>query len=434
MSLLKIAESSIDFLSSGSGFCVFIGSDTDLSRENVDSKVRGIDRRFIASSLYFNNFGGLTKRISSRGAGILTLGFERRSIISGIPDDDSSAETKRRLVPFDFMGTGKRFLLMSRKWRNRAVKSKSHGGGLNQARMDSISVRFDIRDCFFFGEPFVTRAEARFITISAAVEKWGVKNSSTGHNRLQLRSFVDSRTIGALGKGKRSKIVHVIILRNNPLDANFSRLSLARMSTEPESKTVRPGVVYLPTLPPYMNAQKLRHLLEKFASIGRIYLTPEDPTKYANRVKSGGCKKECFTEGWVEFADKQDAKRVAKLLNAQPVGGKKRHNFYHDDIWCIRYLNRFTWNDLMEHRVYQKQVSQKRLQTLLSKQKKDDEFFLEAVSKKKEMDSAELRRQLEGKEPVAKKARKERSLPRQKHAFVAKTTETGGDLLEALAM
>ena len=185
-----------------------------------------------------------------------------------------------------------------------------------------------------------------------------------------------------------------------------------------------------------MNAQKLRHLLEKYARIGRIYLTPEDPTKFANRVKSGGCKKECFTEGWVEFENKADAKRIAELLNAQPVGGKKRHNFYHDDIWCIRYLHRFSWNDLIEHRVYQKQVNQKRLQTLLSKQKKDDEFFLESVAKKKEMDSAELRRKLEGKEPDEKKQRKDRPLPRQKHAFVNKSREgnTGGDLLDALAL
>lgn len=160
-------------------------------------------------------------------------------------------------------------------------------------------------------------------------------------------------------------------------------------------------------------------------------------TKYANRVKSGGCKRESFSEGWVEFLDKREAKQVASALNSKPVGGKKRHNFYYDDIWCMRYLSRFTWNDLIEHRVYQKQVNRKKLQTIMSKQKKEDEFFLESVAKKKEMDSAEIRRGVEGKLDESKKRRSERSLPRQKTAFNSKrvrTEDTGSSLLDAIAM
>lgn len=201
----------------------------------------------------------------------------------------------------------------------------------------------------------------------------------------------------------------------------------------------RPGVIYLPTLPPYMDATKIRHILEKYSSIGRIYLTPEDATKYANRVKAGGCKKESYTEGWIEFHDKSEAKKMATLLNAQPIGGKKRHNFYHDDIWCMKYLPKFTWNDLMEHRVYQKQVSQKRLQTMMAKQKKEDEFLLEATAKKKEMDSAELRRKAEGTHDESRKRKAEKSLPRQKLVFGSMKPKTpshapSADLLDALAM
>ena len=209
--------------------------------------------------------------------------------------------------------------------------------------------------------------------------------------------------------------------------------------TDTDSVKQKPGVVYLPSLPPYMDAQKLRHLLEKYSELGRIYLTPEDPVKYSNRVKTGGCKKECFTEGWIEFPDKREAKKIASLLNGQPIGGKKRHNFYRDDIWCIRYLNRFTWNDLMEHRVHQRQVSQKRLQAVLSKQKKEDEFFLDSVTKKRQMDSAELRRKVEGTHDESRKKSSSKSLPRQKMAFKSKKPRVSdspgtSDLLDALAM
>lgn len=176
--------------------------------------------------------------------------------------------------------------------------------------------------------------------------------------------------------------------------------------------------------------------MEPYAKVGRIYLTPEDATKYASRVKLGGCKKPSFTEGWVEFVEKHDAKKVSLSLNGQSIGGKKRHNFYHDDLWCMKYLSRFSWNDLIEHRVYQKQMNAKKLQAMLSKQKKDDEFFLESVAKKQRMDLAEKRKPTEGDAP-ARKPTVERYLPRQKTAFVPRpeVTERKSQLvLDALAM
>jgi ESF2/ABP1 family protein len=44
--------------------------------------------------------------------------------------------------------------------------------------------------------------------------------------------------------------------------------------------------------------------------------------------------------GWIEFADKKVAKRVAKSLNNTPMGGKKS-DYYHDDIWNLKYLKNF---------------------------------------------------------------------------------------------
>jgi hypothetical protein len=51
--------------------------------------------------------------------------------------------------------------------------------------------------------------------------------------------------------------------------------------------------------------------------------------------------------GWVEFADKKIAKAVALTLNNTAIGGKK-HGFYHDDIWNIKYLKGFKWTNLTE--------------------------------------------------------------------------------------
>ncbi|EAQ88373.1 hypothetical protein CHGG_04992 [Chaetomium globosum CBS 148.51] len=109
-----------------------------------------------------------------------------------------------------------------------------------------------------------------------------------------------------------------------------------------EAAIKKSGVVYLSRIPPFMKPAKLRSLLEPYGKINRIFLTPEDPTEHTRRVRNGGNKKRSFTEGWVEFVKKKDAKKVCDLLNAQTIGGKKS-SWYHDDVWALKYLNGFKW-------------------------------------------------------------------------------------------
>lgn len=80
------------------------------------------------------------------------------------------------------------------------------------------------------------------------------------------------------------------------------------------------GVVYLSRIPPFMKPVKLKQLLSKYAEIGRIYLAPEDPKIAARRKKYAKNNKQNFTEGWVEFKDKKQAKAVAAMLNTQQIG------------------------------------------------------------------------------------------------------------------
>ncbi|CAG8499319.1 3675_t:CDS:2 [Paraglomus occultum] len=116
---------------------------------------------------------------------------------------------------------------------------------------------------------------------------------------------------------------------------------------EEQKKT---GVVYLSRIPPFMKPQKVRYLLQAYGEIGRIYLAPEDQRIRQRRKKFGGNGKKNYTEGWVEFLDKNVAKVVANTLNAKPIdylakGGKKRF-YYHDDLWNIKYLPGFKWDHL----------------------------------------------------------------------------------------
>jgi hypothetical protein len=65
------------------------------------------------------------------------------------------------------------------------------------------------------------------------------------------------------------------------------------------------------------------------------------------RRKYTSTKKPHFTEGWVEFKDKKVARKVADMLNAQPIGGKKGTR-WRDDVWTMKYLPKFKWNMLTE--------------------------------------------------------------------------------------
>lgn len=89
-----------------------------------------------------------------------------------------------------------------------------------------------------------------------------------------------------------------------------------------------------------------------------------------------------FKEGWVEFLDKRVARSVAEMLNAQTIGasgvssgsggdslavaraaaggpgqltnprtpsaGGKKSDRWHDDVWTMKYLPRFRWDQLSE--------------------------------------------------------------------------------------
>jgi len=83
-----------------------------------------------------------------------------------------------------------------------------------------------------------------------------------------------------------------------------------------------------------LNTQ-VRHLLQKFGEIGRIYLTPENSAVTKRRRKMGGNKRVKYEDGWVEFMDKKKARQVASMLNGQPMGNKNR-GFFEHDLWTIK--------------------------------------------------------------------------------------------------
>ncbi|KAF5559441.1 pre-rRNA-processing ESF2 [Fusarium napiforme] len=157
-----------------------------------------------------------------------------------------------------------------------------------------------------------------------------------------------------------------------------------------EAAIKKSGVVYLSRIPPFMKPAKLRSLLEPYGTINRIFLAPEDPASHARRVRAGGNKKKSYTEGWVEFTKKKDAKAVCDLLNARTIGGKKG-SYYHDDLWNLLYLKGFKWHNLTEQIAAENAERASRMRAEISKSTKENKEFVRNVEKAKMLDGMEAK-------------------------------------------
>ncbi|KAJ1820623.1 Activator of basal transcription 1, partial [Coemansia sp. RSA 2675] len=73
-----------------------------------------------------------------------------------------------------------------------------------------------------------------------------------------------------------------------------------------------------------MKPIKVRQMLQKYGDIGRIYLVEEDDQRRKWRIKR------------------------ATILNNTNMGGGKKHGFYHEDLWDLKYLSRFKRRHLAE--------------------------------------------------------------------------------------
>ncbi|OTB01109.1 hypothetical protein M426DRAFT_323758 [Hypoxylon sp. CI-4A] len=168
-----------------------------------------------------------------------------------------------------------------------------------------------------------------------------------------------------------------------------------------EAAIKKSGLVYLSRIPPFMKPSKLRSLLEPYGKINRIFLTPEDPQDRSRRIRQGGNKKHMYTDGWVEFVNKKDAKTAVDLLNARTIGGKK-NTYYRDDIWNLLYLKGFKWHNLTEQINSEMAERTSRMRAEISKSTKENKEFVRNIEKAKMLDGMQAK-------AAAKRSRDEQS-------------------------
>lgn len=146
-----------------------------------------------------------------------------------------------------------------------------------------------------------------------------------------------------------------------------------------------------------MNADYMRKEFSKRFKVGRIYLEAEPEHVTRTRKKMGGNRKTNYIEGWIEFERKKDAKLAALALNGQLIGGKKRHNNYHDDTWCLKYLSGFKWHHLTEKLAYDQKMRQIRLKSDMRRADKEIQFYQDKSELAGKIKKIEERRELKSK-------------------------------------
>eukprot|EP00752_Nemacystus_decipiens_P003066 g2842.t1 len=166
------------------------------------------------------------------------------------------------------------------------------------------------------------------------------------------------------------------------------------------------GVVYLSRVPPFMKPAKVKHLMEQHGVVTRVYLVEEDQANRRARKKAGGNSGKRYTEGWVEFEDKKIARAIAESLNNTLIGGRKR-NYYHDDMWNLKYLRKFKWDHLTEKVAYERRVRSQKLRLETMQAKRENARYVELVESGRsfaKMEERKRKRREENPPPLAERS------------------------------
>ena len=202
---------------------------------------------------------------------------------------------------------------------------------------------------------------------------------------------------------------------SNAKKKKVRKLSLKK-TEDFNAKLRKRGVLYIARIPPRMGPAKIKTLLSEFGTVTRVYLVEEDRAARKRRRRlagSGGAGGKRYTEGWVEFENKRDAKLIGERLNNTPITNHKR-SVHYGDLWNVKYLRKFRWEHLTEKVAYERRVREQKMRIEMMQARRENAAYAEKVEQGLVLDRIEERRRKKGKDkggdkkqqPGGKKERK----------------------------
>jgi ESF2/ABP1 family protein len=154
----------------------------------------------------------------------------------------------------------------------------------------------------------------------------------------------------------------------------------------PQKPQKKRGVVFLSRLPTGMKPSQLKQYMMEYGKVQRMWCVPIDKTGKKATVRMP-------MEAWIEFKSRKRARRVAEALNVSPIGRGR----FRDELWNIKYLKGFTWQDLMNQQLHHKKLRDQRLRQRVEHAKRAVNFYLD----QKEKQESEEKKSKKRKKPAA---------------------------------
>jgi ESF2/ABP1 family protein len=155
------------------------------------------------------------------------------------------------------------------------------------------------------------------------------------------------------------------------------------------------GVVYLSSVPREMSTSEVKKCFLAYGDIFRSRFVPyetaeaasarEEEKKRAKKLalgKSSG-PPTSYREAWLEFVKAEDAEFAAKSLNGTAVDVKRTRKAY-GELWNVKYLPGFTWEDLVNEAESKRRELKQRRFLMLKQERRNNELFRKLVREKKE--------------------------------------------------
>ena len=204
--------------------------------------------------------------------------------------------------------------------------------------------------------------------------------SDSNESDIQENSEIDNESNNSQNSNEEDEESQNLNKEEDNKDINdlFTKEENDELTVEElREKIRRSGVLYMSYVPIGMKIIDIRRLLEDYG-IQRCYFIPLK--KKMHNVD--GKKVQAYKEGWIEFEDKIYAKLAEYQLNGRPIGGNKKC-IYRDELWNLKYLHKFKWNDLVEDMTMQKKKQEKELKMEIAQSNRVNNFIVKNYEKSK---------------------------------------------------
>lgn len=151
--------------------------------------------------------------------------------------------------------------------------------------------------------------------------------------------------------------------------------------------TSRRGVIHFANIPVGWTRANVIRYFEEFGEVTRVFLKKKESSGVASARKR---QRVLFSEGWIEFRKRKDARRVALLLDGQEVKGGKCGRSSGTRM-MLSYMRGFEFGSLYEEVMEGRRSREARLQAQYARLRKESQLYMDLLEGKHQQNQLKKR-------------------------------------------